>query len=208
MTLGSLPDSRLRAFMLASSGLPGLDPHRLFPASLPWQVHRGGGIRRQFSLRKIIGGNRLRLRLLVPVASFLLQQLFNAALCPTAPAPGGVLDLVATIIIPLASLAGLSRNWPRSRSVPSSSPRRRSSLGADAVRSFRPFLPGFFSLILSIPYTSQEKKGCPPNWQTAYLCLNFKRGTASSTILQSPRSAPAEAAPGTATEWFPCWFHT
>ncbi len=113
MTLGSLPGSRLRAFMLASNGLPGLDPHRLFPASLPGWISRGGGIQGRFSLREISGGNRLRLRPPVPAASFLLQQLFNATLRSTAPAPGGVLDLVTAIIIPLAPLTGVTELTPK-----------------------------------------------------------------------------------------------
>ena len=105
--LEPLPGSRLRSFMLSSNGLPGLDPRMLSPASLPGRIGSGGGIRRRFSLRKIGEGNRFRLRTPVPAASFLLQQLFNAALRPTGPAPGGILNPVATVIIPLTPLAGL-----------------------------------------------------------------------------------------------------
>ena len=107
-TLGTLPESRLRRFMTASDGLPGLDPHRLFPASLPGRIGRGRGIRRRFSLREIDAGNRFRFRPPVPAASLLLQQLFHAAFRPTGPAPGGVLELVVAVIIPLPPLAGVT----------------------------------------------------------------------------------------------------
>ena len=106
--LEPLPGSRLRSFMLSSNGLPRM----LSPASLPGRISSGGGIRRRFSLRKIGEGNRFRLRTPVPAASFLLQQLFNAALRPTGPAPGGILNPVATIIIPLPPLAGVPKLAP------------------------------------------------------------------------------------------------
>ena len=110
--LEPLPGSRLRSFMLSSNGLPGLDPRMLSPASLPGRIGSGGGIRRRFSLRKIGEGNRFRLRTPVPAASFLLQQLFNAALRPTGPAPGGILNPVVTVIIPLPPLAGVPKLAP------------------------------------------------------------------------------------------------
>lgn len=102
-----LPDSRLRAFTMPSDGLPSFNPHRLCPASLPGRISRGRSHWRRFSLWEIRGWNSLPLRPPVPAAPFLLQQLFDSSRRMTGPIPGGVLDLVATIIIPLALLAGI-----------------------------------------------------------------------------------------------------
>lgn len=44
---------------------------------------------------------------------FLLQQLFNTTLPPEAALPGGVLDLVAAIVVPLATLGGIPELAPQ-----------------------------------------------------------------------------------------------
>lgn len=147
--LEPLPGSRLRSFMLSSNGLPGLDPRMLSPASLPGRIGSGGGIRRRFSLRKIGEGNRFRLRTPVPAASFLLQQLFNAALTPVPTSPGGILDLVAAIAVRWP-LWAVSRSWPRKRWVPSERPRRSSSFGAAWSFSFTVWDMEGFSFTLGI----------------------------------------------------------
>ena len=163
----ALPDSCLRAFMIPSSGLPGLDPHRLCPASLPGWISRGGSHWRRFSFREIGGGNRLRLWPPVPAAPFLLQQLFNAALCSTAPAPGGILNLVAAIIVPLASLAGVTELATESlRSIVQ--PTAQKLLGGGCC----PLLQALFAGLLLFDFVDllhlpDEKKGrvCDPSLQ-------------------------------------------
>ena len=84
-----------------------------------------------------------------PAASFLLQQLFNAALRPTGPAPGGILNPVATVIIPLTPLAGLPelamepfRSIVRTRRrIPPPLPIRPGREAGESMRGSRPGRP-------------------------------------------------------------------
>ena len=47
------------------------------------------------------------------VRFFLLQQLFNTTFPPAAASPGGVLDLVAAVVIPLTTLGGIPELAPQ-----------------------------------------------------------------------------------------------
>ena len=49
---------------------------------------------------------------MLPAVLFRFQQFFNAAGSPASPAPGGILDLVAAIAIPLSTLAGVPKLAP------------------------------------------------------------------------------------------------
>ena len=104
---GRLPSVRgpQRAICSPHSRFPGLDPHVVCVTFRLGQVRRSGHIRRSFSLRKI--GVRNRLCCPASAEPHLFQQLFCFTFCPASPVPGGVLDLVAAIIIPLSSLAGI-----------------------------------------------------------------------------------------------------
>lgn len=90
--------------------LPGLDPHRVCPASLPGWF--GRGFQGQFGFRAVGGGNGVRLQPPAPATCFLLQQIFNDTPCPACPSPGGVLDLIAAIAVSLSPLAGVPELAP------------------------------------------------------------------------------------------------
>ena len=204
--LETLPDSCLRAFTMPSDGLSGLDPHRFFPVSPPGRISRGGRRWRRFSFREIRGWNSLPLRPPVPAAPFLLQQLFDSSRRLTASIPGGVLDLVAAIIIPLASLAGVTELATKALGS-IIQPTAQELLGGGR----RPLLQALSAGLLLFNFVDSihllRKTGRPPNWQTARFHLNFKCGTASSTSLRSPQSAPTAAVPDREAVWFPYWFH-
>ena len=101
-----------RAFGPLRSRLPGLDPHTLLRTALPGRISRGGSIQGQFSFRRISGGNRLCLRSPILAAPFFLQQLFDASSRPAGPGPGGILDPVAAVIVPLPSLTDIPELAP------------------------------------------------------------------------------------------------
>ncbi len=93
------------------SRLLGLDPHVVCLTFRLGQVRRSGRIRRSFSLRKI--GVRNRLCSPASAEPHLFQQLFCFTFCPASPVPGGVLDLVAAVIVPLSTLAGITELAPK-----------------------------------------------------------------------------------------------
>lgn len=109
---GPSPGNPSRAFGPLGGCFPGLDPHTILSTARSGRISRSGSIQRQFSFRRISGGNRFRRWPLVPAAPFFLQQLFDAASRPAAPGPGGILDPVAAVIVPLASLAGIPELAP------------------------------------------------------------------------------------------------
>lgn len=101
------PGNPLGTFGPLCSRLPGLDPHTIRRAALPGrisQISRSRPIQGKFGFWQISGENRLRLRFPVPATAFFLQQLFDAASCPAGPSPGGILDPVASVIVPLSAL--------------------------------------------------------------------------------------------------------
>ena len=92
------------------------------------------------------------------------QQMLGQLLRPFDTAHLGIAQLVAAEVIPLAVL-GRVPQLPRRRSVPSSSPRRINSFGADLTRSFKVCCTCGFSLILSIYLTSLQQGGAlAPPW--------------------------------------------
>lgn len=166
----ALPDSCLRAFTMPGSGLSGLDPHRLCPAPLPGRISRSGSHRRRFSFREIGGGNRLRLRPPVPAAPFLLQQLFNSSRRLTASTPGGILNLVAAIIVPLTPLAGVTELTPEAlRSIVQ--PTAQKLLGGGR----RPLLQALFAGLLLFDFVdllSPPRREKGPRLRPFSLCIH------------------------------------
>lgn len=140
---GRLPSVRgpQRAICSPHSRFPGLDPHTIRLTFRPGQIRRSGRIRRSFSLRKI--GVRNRLCCPASAEPHLFQQFFCSTFCPATPAPSGVLDLVAAIIVPLASLAGITELATESlRSI--IQPTAQKLLGGGR----RPLLQTFFAWLL------------------------------------------------------------
>lgn len=89
------------------SRLPGLDPHTLLRSALPGRIRWSGSLQGRFGFRGISRRTGVQFWSPVPAAPFFLQQLFNTSRRLTASIPGGILDPVAAVIVPLASLAGI-----------------------------------------------------------------------------------------------------
>lgn len=110
---GPSPGNPPRPFGPLCRRLPGLNPHTILSTARSGRISRSGSIQGQFGFRGIRGGNRLRLWPLVPAAPFFLQQFFDTAPRPAGPGPGGILDPVTAVIVPLSTLTDISELAPK-----------------------------------------------------------------------------------------------
>lgn len=128
--------------------LPCLDSWPLFGREVRWGVLCRG---RRLIWGNVDGG---------PAALLFTfsKQPFHTVLRLAHSTGRGILNLVAAIAVCLAALA-VSRSCPLSRSTPSSSPRRASSLGAACIFSLSCFCTVGFSFIVSMEYHLPRRGG-------------------------------------------------
>lgn len=156
---------------------PGLDPHRVCPASLPERF--GRGFQGQFGFRAISSGNGVRFQPPDPADHFLLQQIINDAPCPACPSPGGILDLIAAIAVLLSPLAGVPKLSPKPLGSVVHSPAQK-LLGVGRRPLLQTLFAGFllfdFSDFLSPPKREKGPQTRPFPAKSACIQLLHKLG--------------------------------